>query len=270
MRKTEAENTDAAAPVLYTANEDGVVTISLNRPETRNALDDEMFAALHQALVRVESDPAARCVVLTSTHDSVFSAGGNLKGFAAVESMVAKHFRNSTFPGLTQAIMTAKVPVLCALNGHALAGGLGLLLACDLVIAKAGVRIGTPEINVGVFPFMLSALMQRNMPRKRLAELVFMGEQLGVEEAKELGIVNRVVAADQFAEAVRDWSVRLAAKSPLLLKLGKQALFEQQDLPLMQALGLLAHYLTLAQGTEDMKEGVAAFMEKRSPVWKGA
>lgn len=256
--------------ILYSLSGQGVATIALNRPQVRNALDDEMVDGLRAAFARAQDDAAVRSVVLTSTHDSVFSAGGNLRGFAAAESLLVKHERNAAFPGLIEAIAGLKVPVLCALNGHALAGGFGLALACDLIIAKAGVRIGTPEINVGVFPFMISALMQRNLPRKRVAELVFLGEQLTIEEALAAGIVNRVVAVEAFDAAVDDWSQRLAAKSPLMLRLGKRALFEQQDLPLMQALALLQHYLTLAQNTEDVKEGVAAFMEKRAPVWKGA
>lgn len=255
--------------VLYSLSDKGVVTITLNRPDTRNAFDDELIAGLMTAFERVGRENAARCVVLTSSHNKIFSAGGNLKGFAAVESMVTKHFRNSTMPDLLQAIVKLKVPVLCALSGHALAGGFGLILACDLVIAKEGVRIGTPEINVGVFPFMISALMQRNIPRKRMSEMIFLGDQMTVEEAQSLGFVNRVVSAADFDGIVREWSERLAAKSPLLLKLGKKALFEQQDLPLTQALELLQHYLTLAQSTEDVKEGVAAFLEKRDPVWKG-
>lgn len=256
--------------VLCALDSHGVVTVSLNRPESRNAIDDEMVDGLLAALERVENEPKARCVVLTSTHESVFSAGGNLKGFAAAESLLTKHARNGRFPGVIEAMMKLKVPVLCALNGHALAGGLGLVMACDLVLAKEGVRVGTPEINIGVFPFMISTLMLRNIPRKRVSEMVFMGEQLTAEEALKLGIVNRVIAAEQFTETVADWSQRLASKSPLMLKLGKRALFETQDLSLESALVLLQNYLTLAQSTDDVKEGVAAFIEKRPPVWRGA
>ncbi|MDO8703790.1 MAG: enoyl-CoA hydratase/isomerase family protein [Sulfuricaulis sp.] len=261
---------NAGDAVLYSLSDKGVVTISLNQPDTRNAINDELLAGLMAALDRAEHESAARCVVLTSTHDKVFSAGGDLKGMAATETVVTKHIRNGSMPDLVHAIVSMKVPVLCALNGHALAGGFGLVMACDLVIAKQGVRIGTPEINVGVFPFMISALMQRNIPRKRMSEMIFLGDQMSAEEAQSLGFINRVVAPSEFAETVRDWSERLASKSPLLLKLGKKALFEQQDLALMPALGLLQHYLTLAQSTADVKEGVAAFLEKRAPVWSGA
>ena len=259
---------DQDAAVLYQDSGEGVVTLALNRPDSRNAIDDAMLDGLLASLARVRSDPAVRCVVLTSTHDTVFSAGGNLKGMAAAETTVTKYRRNAHMPELVQALMTLPVPVLCALGGSVLAGGVGIVLACDLVLAKQGVRLGTPEINVGVFPFMISALMQRNMPRKRMAELIYMGEQITAEDALEMGIVNRVIPAADFDATVQDWAKRLAAKSPLMITLGKRALYEQQDLPQTQALALLQHYLTLAQTTEDMKEGVAAFMEKRAPQWR--
>lgn len=260
---------NAQDPVLYGVA-DGIATIALNRPDVRNAIDEDMSRELMAAFARADDDKAVRCVILTSTHDGVFSAGGNLKGMAAAETIIARHDRNGNFPILLEKIMRLKAPVLCALNGHALAGGLGLVVACDLVIAKQGVRIGTPEINVGLFPFMISALMLRNIPRKRMVELLFLGEQMSAEDAQVLGIVNRVVPAAEFDGAVRDWAQKLAQKSPLMLALGKRALFEQQDLPIMQALGLLQHYLTLAQNTQDIKEGIAAFLEKRPPIWKGA
>ncbi len=260
---------ESDAPVLYARDERGIVTLVLNRPDKRNALDDALMGSLIAALDQVDGDAAARCVVLRSAHASVFSAGGNLGGFAAEETVLAKHRRNGSMGAFVQRIGQLKVPVICALGGHALAGGLGLVLACDMVVARAGVRIGTPEVNVGVFPFMLSALLQRNIPRKRVAELCFLGEQMPVEEAQALGIVNLVVPADEFEAKVAEWATKVASKSPLLLQLGKRALFEQQDMPLLSAIGLLSHYLTLVQTTADVKEGVAAFMEKRPAVWKG-
>jgi enoyl-CoA hydratase/carnithine racemase len=150
-----------------------------------------------------------------------------------------------------------------------LAGALGLALACDLIVAREGVRFGTPEINVGVFPFMIMALIYRNVGRKKTNELLLLGEQISAEEAERIGIVNRVVAADEFDAAVAEWAGKLAAKSPLLMKLGKDAMFRQQDMPLADALDYLRSQLALAFATEDIQEGVRAFMEKRDPVWQG-
>ncbi len=271
---TAASATPGAPPadddaVLYARDERGVVSLTLNRPAKRNALDDALMGGLLAALARVDADADARCVVLRSAHAKVFSAGGNLDGFAETQSVLSRHRRNASLGVLVQRLGQLKVPVICALGGHALAGGLGLVLACDMVVARAGVHIGTPEVNVGVFPFMISALLQRNVPRKRVAQLCFMGEPMAIEEAQALGIVNIVVSEEAFEATVTEWANKIASKSPLLLQLGKQALYEQQDLPLLQAIGLLRHYLTLVQTTDDVKEGVAAFMEKRAPVWKG-
>jgi enoyl-CoA hydratase len=150
-----------------------------------------------------------------------------------------------------------------------LAGALGLALACDLILARDGARFGTPEINVGVFPFMIMALIYRNVPRKKVAELLLLGEQISAQEAERIGIVNRVIAAEEFDEAVRDWAERLAAKSPLMMRLGKDAMWRQLDMPLLDALDYLRAQLSLALSTEDAVEGVRSFFEKRDPVWKG-
>lgn len=265
--RPDAASSDA--PVLYRRDSRGVVSLTLNRPDKRNALDEALMDGLIGALDRVNADPGARCVVLRSAHATVFSAGGNLAGFASDETVLAKYRRNGGLSEFLRRVGQLKVPVICALNGHALAGGLCLVLACDMVVARVGVRIGTPEVNVGAFPFMLSALMLRDIPRKRVAELCFMGEQMPVEEAQALGVVNVVVSDADFEQTLDAWAAKVASKSPMLLQLGKQSLFEQQDMPLLQAVSLLRHYLTLVQTTSDVKEGVAAFMEKRQPVWKG-
>jgi len=160
-------------------------------------------------------------------------------------------------------------PTLCAVNGHVLAGSLGIALACDLVIAKDGAEFGTPEINVGAFPFMIMALIYRNVPRKRTNELLLLGERISAQDAKDAGIVNKVVAADEFQAAVDAWSAKLASKSPAIMRLGKEAMFRQQDMAFMDALEYLRAQLSLALSTEDIVEGVQAFFEKREPVWKG-
>jgi enoyl-CoA hydratase/carnithine racemase len=253
----------------YDVADTGVATIALDRPDTRNALSDEVLDELIAAFTAARSDDAVRCVVLTSTHEKVFSSGGNLAGFAADVPLIHKHFATDRFPRLFRAIGELGKPSICAANGHVLAGGLGVALACDLVVAKEGVRFGTPEINVGVFPFMIMALIYRNVGRKKTNELLLLGDQISAEEAERIGIVNRVVPAAEFDAAVAEWAERLAAKSPVLMRLGKDAMFRQMDMPLADALEFLHSQLTLAFSTEDIQEGVKAFFEKRDPVWTG-
>src|SRR3954449_10855595 len=248
---------------------DRVATIALDQPETRNALSDELLDDLIGAFEMARDDDAVRCVVLTSTHETVFSSGGNLKGFGADAPLAHKHQGIRRFPELFTLIGTLGKPSLCAANGHVLAGALGLVLACDLIVAKAGVRLGTPEINVGVFPFMIMALIYRNLGRKKTNELLLLGEQISAAEAERIGLVNRVVAADEFDAAVADWAGRLAAKSPLLMRMGKDAMFRQQDMAFAEALDYLRAQLAIAFATEDIQEGVKAFFEKRDPVWSG-
>jgi enoyl-CoA hydratase/carnithine racemase len=182
---------------------------------------------------------------------------------------VHKHFATERFPRLFRLLAELGKPSLCAANGHVLAGALGLALACDLVIAKEGAGFGTPEINVGVFPFMIMALIYRNVPRKKTNELLLLGERLTAAEALEAGIVNKVVPAEEFDAAVDDWSHKLASKSPVLMKLGKDAMFRQLDMSFADALDYLRSQLSVAFTTEDIREGVTAFFEKREPQWRG-
>src|SRR5437763_11326553 len=254
--------------LLYAVAE-GVATISLNQPDTRNALSDDLLRELTEAFEAARDDNEVRCVVLTSTHDRVFSAGANLGGFAAEVPLVHKHFATERFPRLFRLIGGLGKPTICAANGHVLAGALGIALACDLIIAREGARFGTPEINVGLFPFMIMALIYRNVPRKKTNELLLLGEQISAGEAMRIGIVNKVVAAEEFDEAVQDWAGKLAAKSPVMMRLGKDAMFRQLDMPFEEALDFLRSQLTIAFSTDDIQEGVRAFFEKRGPNWTG-
>src|SRR5579875_1453920 len=158
---------------------------------------------------------------------------------------------------------------ICAAGGHVLAGALGIALACDLIIAREGAEFGTPEINVGAFPFMIMALIYRNVPRKKTTEMLLLGERISAREAERIGIVNRVLPAEEFEAGVREWASRLAGKSPVLMRLGKDALYRQQDMAFADALDFLRAQLTIAFSTEDIREGVQAFFEKREPVWRG-
>jgi enoyl-CoA hydratase len=234
--------------VLYSVAA-GVATIAMDQPETRNALSNELLDDLITAFEAAREDEAVRCVVLTSTHAKVFSAGGNLGGFAAEVPLVHKHFAAERFTRLFRLIGELGKPTLCRANGHVLAGALGVALACDLIIASDTAGFGTPEINVGVFPFMIMALIYRNVPRKRATEMLLLGERLSAQEAREIGIVNRVVAPEELDAAVDAWAAKLAAKSPVLMRMGKDAIFRQQDMAFADALDFLRSQLSLALST---------------------
>jgi enoyl-CoA hydratase/carnithine racemase len=256
----------ADAPVRY-AVADGVARVTLDRPRTRNALGDDVLDALLAGFERARDDAGVRVVVLGSSHERVFCAGGDLNAFAADAPAVARYHGLDRFPRLFTLLARLGKPVVCAAGGDALAGGFGLALACDLVIAKQGARFGCPEIDVGVFPFMISALIDRNVGRLTANALLLLGDLVDADEAHRLGLVNAVVPAERFEAAVDTWAARLAAKSPLLLRMGKDALAATRDLPLPDALDALQTRLALALTTQDIREGVAAFRDKREPRW---
>uniref|UniRef100_A0A6J5ZXI4 Unannotated protein n=1 Tax=freshwater metagenome TaxID=449393 RepID=A0A6J5ZXI4_9ZZZZ len=254
--------------VLYTA-EEKVATIALNQPDSRNALSDSLLDALIAAFERARDDDEVGCVVLASTHETVFSAGGDLGGFAEELTAEQRYERLARFPALFELIGTLGKPTICAARGHVLAGALGIALACDLVVASDKATFGTPELNVGVFPFMIMALIYRNVPRKKTTEMLLLSERIDAAEAERIGIVNKVVPIDQFDGAVAEWATKLASKSPLLMRMGKDAIWKQQDMDLVEALDFLRGQLGEALATEDVREGVSAFFEKREPQWKG-
>jgi enoyl-CoA hydratase len=259
----------ATDAVLYMPADSGVATITLNDPDTRNALSAELLLGLIAAFERARDDEHVRCVVLESSHEKVFSSGANLGGFAGDSSLVHKHFGSERFVDLFKLIGALGKPTVCAADGHVLAGALGIALACDLIVASEKATFGTPEINVGAFPFMIMALIYRNVPRKKANELLLLGERWNAQEALAAGIVNRVVPVEDFDTAVADWAQKLAGKSPVIMRLGKEAMRRQLDMPFDDALDYLRAQLTLALSTEDIVEGVTAFFEKRDPVWKG-
>jgi enoyl-CoA hydratase len=259
----------SAEPVLYDVAESGVATITLNHPDTRNALSPELLGGLIEAFERAREDEQVRCVVLASSHEKTFSSGANLGGFGADVPLVDKHFGSERFVGLFKLIGELGKPTVCAVRGHVLAGALGIALACDLIVASEQASFGTPEINIGTFPFMIMALIYRNVPRKKANELLLLGERWNAQEALAAGIVNRVVPDSELDALVDEWAGKLAGRSPVIMRLGKEAMRRQLDMPLDDALDYLRAQLTLAMSTEDIVEGVTAFFEKREPQWKG-
>jgi enoyl-CoA hydratase/carnithine racemase len=248
---------------------DRVATITLDDPGTRNALSAELLDELIGAFARARDDEAVRCVVLASSHERTFSSGANLGGFGADAPLVARHDSSGRFVALFELLGRLGKPSIVKAGGHVLAGALGVALACDLIVASESASFGTPEIGVGAFPFMIMALIYRNVPRKKVNELLLLGERVDALEAQRIGIVNRVVPDSELDAAVAGWAARLAARSPLIMRLGKDAMYRQQDMALGDALDYLRAQLTIAQSTDDLVEGVAAFFDKREPRWTG-
>jgi 3-hydroxypropionyl-coenzyme A dehydratase len=254
--------------VLYEVA-DGVATVTLNDPEKRNMLSGQMLSELVDAMKKARDSDEVRAVVLTGAGEKVFCAGADLGGFGADAPLVEKHFASDLFLEFFRLMPRLGKPSLCALNGHVLAGGMGLALSCDLLIAREGATFSTPEINVGAFPYMIMAIIYRNVPRKKVNEMMLLGERMSAEDAVQFGLANKVVPADEFDEAVRDWAAKLASKSPVLMRIGHDAMYRQQDMALDEALEFLRSQLSLTFSTEDIQEGVQAFFEKREPKWKG-
>jgi len=248
---------------------DGIATVTLNDPEKRNMLSGQMLHELVEAMKLAKASEEVRAVVLTGAGDKAFCSGADLGSFAADIPLVHKHFATDLFLEYFRMMPRLGKPSLCAANGHVLAGGMGLALSCDLVIAREGATFGTPEINVGAFPYMIMSIIYRNVPRKKVNEMMLLGERLPAEQAVEYGLANKVVPAGEFQGAVDEWATKLASKSPVLMRLGHDAMYRQQDMALDDALEFLRSQLSLTFTTEDIVEGVTAFFEKRDPQWKG-
>jgi enoyl-CoA hydratase len=247
----------------------GIATVTLNRPTRRNALSPGLVGDLRRAIAEVKRDDTVRVVVLTGAGDQAFCAGGDLAGGMTGGGFLASVAEKGGFAQVVRDLHDLGKPVVAALNGDALGGGVGLLLACDLVIAHDEVRIGLPEIKVGLWPMMVTALLVRHVGRKVAAELMYLGERIPAEEARRLGLVNRVVSRADFPAAVAALADTLAQRSPAVLRLGKEAFHGTADLPLEAALWALRDRLVINTMLEDAAEGVMAFIEKRAPHWKG-
>jgi enoyl-CoA hydratase/carnithine racemase len=253
--------------VVLTAVADGVATITINRPERRNSINPDVVTGIAQALLAAEDDGAVRAVVLTGAGDKAFCAGGDLGGMTDA-SRVAQHFLRSELGDLFMQMRRSRLPIVARVNGHALAGGFGLMLACDLVVASDAAEMGTPEINIGLWPFMISTVIQRDLPRKVALELMLTGRRMQAEEAHRWGFVNRVASPDDLDNAVNDMTGHLLKKSQLITALGKRSFYRAEDMETQEALDYLAGMLTVALESEDTVEGVTAWLQKREPEWK--
>jgi enoyl-CoA hydratase/carnithine racemase len=247
---------------------DGVATITLNRPDQRNALHAEANHEMAAVFDAFEADPKARVAIVTGAGDKAFSAGGDLaSGF--IDAPLATHGDRGALADLVRTMRRCGKPVIARVNGHALAGGFGLAAACDIVIAVEGATFGAPEVKVGLWPMMISAVLQRLVPQRVAFDLMATGRRIDAHEAQRIGVVSRVVATEELDAAVDETVAALVAISPAMLALGKQAFYAVEDMPLDAALDHLQTGLTAVAMTEDGPEGITAFLEKRDPVWKG-
>lgn len=253
--------------LLYTRR-DAVATVTINHPENRNALGTDTVKELRQAFDEAKRDDLVRVIVLTGA-GKVFCAGADLQGFRAQLSELERYFQRRHLADLFLEMTELGKPTIARVNGHALAGGVGLVAACDLAIASEAAGFGMPEVNVGVWPMMIMAIVFRNVPRKAGMELMLTGKRIDAAEAARIGLINRVVTAERLDAEVDALAGELALKSPIGMRLGLEAFYRMQDMSFPSAIAYLQDQLALLGLSEDLKEGVTAFFEKREPKFTG-
>ena len=245
--------------------EDGVAFLTINREAQRNAITPEAVALFHEYLDVAEKDPEVRALLVTGAGDKAFCTGAQLSGSVATGG---KDIFES-YAALLDKIVRFPKPTVAVVRGFCLAGGMGFMLACDIVIASDDARFGTPEVNVGLWPMMIGALIFRNVLQKKAMEMILLGERLTAQEALSMGLVTRVVPAAGLDGEVKKVLASLTAKSPIGMKIGKKAFYDMADKPLAEALQFLSGKIKEVASTEDAIEGITAFMQKRPPVFKG-
>lgn len=265
---TDASTASSTDEVLYDVQDD-VARVVINRPERRNAMSYAVMQGLRDAVHAARADDAVRVVVLTGAGDRAFCAGADLGGIADNAGAAGAHDGRGLLADLFRDLWHLGKPTIARVRGYALAGGFGLALACDFVIAADDAQFGTPEVNVGLWPYMITVPMLRSMPPKTVLELQMTGRRVDAAEAQRIGFVNRVVPVDELDAAVDELAANLTAKSPLVLRWGRDAFYRVLELDADAALDHLQAMLTVHTQSEDAAEGVAAFAEKRTPEWKG-
>jgi enoyl-CoA hydratase len=248
---------------------DGVARVTINRPERRNAMSYGVMAGLRESMTRARADETVRVVVLTGAGDKAFCAGADLTGIAENAGAAAAHEGRGILADLFRDMWSLGKPIVARVRGYALAGGFGLACACDMIVAADDAVFGTPEINVGLWPYMITVPLLRSMPPKTALDLMMTGRRVSAEEGARIGFVQRVVPVAELDSTVDALAGDLAAKSPLIMHWGRDAFYRVLEMDADAALSYLQGMLTVTTQTEDAAEGVAAFAEKRAPQWKG-
>ncbi len=251
---------------VSTALDSGILTLTIQRPEQRNALDPAVIRGLCEALRQGGENRAVRAVALTGAGDRVFCAGADLKSALAADEG-GEPFEPGRYRELLREILCFPKPTVALVRGHVLAGGLGLVLACDFALACDDIYFSTPEIHVGMFPMMVLALLYRHVGRKKSAEMLFLGERTAATAARDLGIINHIYSRPQFEAMAADFLRKLAGQSGRIVGLGKKAIRDIEDRGLLADLEYLESALCEVMSTKDSREGIRAFLEKRNPVW---
>lgn len=252
--------------ILYDT-EEGIARVTLNIPEKMNRISIETMKEVVGALNKAKEDDSVRVVIIQAAGDKAFCAGANLSDFSGLSPVESRDvFR--AFANLSKVFVDLGKPSIAAVNGLALAGGFGLAIYPDITIASERAKFGLPEINVGIWSCMVSASLPRIVGRKKALELLATGEMIDAREAERIGLINRVVPHGELEETVTDLARRLSQKCPAVMRLGRDSFYTMLDMDFNKALEYLLDVLALIMSTEDHREGLAAFLEKRKPVWK--
>jgi enoyl-CoA hydratase len=254
--------------IIYEKSE-GIATITLNRPEALNAFSKEVVEEIIHALEDVTNDEDVRVVVLTGSGEKAFSAGADIKAMVGMTPLKAREL-SLMGERLCLALENLEKPVIAALNGYALGGGLEVAMSCDLRVATENARMGQTEINIGLIPgWGGTQRLTRLIGKTKAKEMVFTGRMIDAKTAEQLGILNMVVPPDKFKETVRQFALELAFKAPVAVRVAKALINKGADIGLDSALALEREGFGVVASTEDFREGVSAFTEKRKPVFKG-
>jgi enoyl-CoA hydratase/carnithine racemase len=253
--------------LLYEVKE-GAAFLTINRESRRNAISQEMIAAFLAHLDQADKDDDVCAVCITGAGEKAFCSGADLAVTTAEQGedplSGAKNYAQ-----LLKKMAQFGKPLVARVNGPCLAGGLGVMLSCDIVIARNDAFFSTPEVNVGIFPMMVGALLYRNVGRKKAVDMVLTGRKIPAPEAESVGLITRAVEPDRLDQEVQETLKLLTSKSSIGMRIGKEAFYGMSDMPLEEAVDYLCEALGRAISTEDAREGMMAFMQKREPKFKG-